>query len=191
MAAYHPHGDSTPAGYSGGSVEKYHCPLHLSSPSPEAVRFVSAWASFALSNKKGSLRGPAGLALGFHPDARKVSDECLFGCHGAWGINPSTTPLLTFFGNGRIFFDIFLFFFCAIEKTPGNRAKICSQTSCIRKINTEMKSLEIVCLCLCFKKCLILRGLIGIPDINKLCKQWVKNFFLKKRRPGAFYDLGV
>jgi len=40
MAAYHPHGSFTPAGYSGGSVEKYHYPLSHSSPSPEAVRLA-------------------------------------------------------------------------------------------------------------------------------------------------------
>ena len=38
-----------------------------------------AWASIALSNKKGSLRVPASSA----PGTGKVSDECLFGFQGA------------------------------------------------------------------------------------------------------------
>ena len=40
LCASQPHGNSTPAGSSGGSVEKYHCPLCLSWPSPVAVRLA-------------------------------------------------------------------------------------------------------------------------------------------------------
>ena len=38
--ASQPHGNPTPAGYSGGSVEKYHYPLPQSWPSPVADRIV-------------------------------------------------------------------------------------------------------------------------------------------------------
>ena len=57
---------------------KYHCPLCLSSPPPEAIRvLLIGWVA---RPSKRSLCAPSAWLGAHHPGTGNVSDECVFSC---------------------------------------------------------------------------------------------------------------
>ena len=68
---------------------KYHCPLCLSSPPPEAIRVLPI-GTIARPPKR-SPRAPSAWLRAHHPNTGNVSHECVFSCQrGRLLENPST-----------------------------------------------------------------------------------------------------